>query len=173
MGVLFLSKEPARGAANDVQPDWREDLQNTKKADVSAKALQATGVRFADRTVLPGDIVCANQSQLGRWIECSTSLFFGNILIVKGRPAVGTGRAAVISTYGSVGSNLLSTVLAKGGSTVTDGANGKFDSTCSFHVTTVFSFVSTCFTTHCWVDCCGDCVRWADVGLRLVSVHAA
>lgn len=81
MGWLCGARGDMCRAANDVQPDWRERLQNTKKADVSAKALQATGERFADRTDLACSIIWHNQSRDDRLTERSTSLFFGNILI--------------------------------------------------------------------------------------------
>ncbi len=63
MGRLCRGRDDVRRAANDVHPDWRERLQNTKKTDVSAKAQQASGERFADRTDLAYGIICDNQSR--------------------------------------------------------------------------------------------------------------
>lgn len=133
MGGLYRGRSPACRAANDVQPDWRECLQNTKKPDVSAKALQATGERFADRTDLAYGIICNNRPQHASFAEGSYSLFFGNILIGRILPTAVTRTIELSARGGSAGPIGSSTASAKGGNTVIEVVNGKFGSVGRFN----------------------------------------
>lgn len=141
-------------AGNDVQPDWRDHLQNTKKSDVSAKAQQATGTHFTDRMDLAQGMIWCNQSLDASFAECSASLFFGNILFNWILLIVAT-RAIVLVVYGlAAGAIASANVTVTVGRTVTRCLNGKFGSTGRFRFQRVLIEDGGCAVSQIAVMAC-------------------